>query len=103
MEEIVKSLTRIAIDRSKNPYIRFILKKNQKQLKMKAYKELTIELFLHSIGKNKSVLRTQLTVNTAGVDENMVWELMEPVFTYEVIKWAMSKEWEDLIDEYKME
>lgn len=42
MEEIIRALTRLAIERTKNPFIRFIVRKTSKQLKIKAYKELTL-------------------------------------------------------------
>ena len=103
MEEIVRSLTRLAIERTKNPFIRFIVRKNSKQLKVKAYKELTLELFLHSKGKNTSVLKIQQSVNTSGTDDSKIWDLMEPFFTYEVLKWAISGEGKEAIDEYRME
>ena len=40
MEEIIRALTRLAIERTKNPFIRFIVRKTSKSLKIKAYKEL---------------------------------------------------------------
>lgn len=103
MEEIVKALTRLVIDRTKNPFIRFIIKKTSKQLKIKAYKELTLELFLHSEGKNTLVLKIQQPINTSGVEDSKVWSLMEPFFAYEVLKWVMSEEGKEVIDAHKME
>lgn len=103
MEEIVRSLTRLAVDRTKNPFIRFIVRKTIKQLKIKAYKELTLELFIHSEERNTLVLKVQQPINTSGTDDSKVWNLMEPFFTYEVLKWVMSEEGKEVIDGYKME
>lgn len=103
MEELVKSLTKLAIDRTKNPYIRFIIRKSIKPLKINAYKKLTVELFLHSVGKNSLVLKVQQNINTSGIDDTKMWTLMEPYFTYEVLKWTMSTEGKEVIDGYKME
>lgn len=103
MEEIIEALTRLAIERTKNPYIRFITKKTSKPLKIKAYKELKIELFLHIEGKNISILRTQQTLNISGLDDSKVWQLIEPYFIYEILKWIISDEGKEVIDEYKME
>lgn len=103
MEEIIRALTRLAIERTKNPFIRFIVRKTSKPLKIKAYKELTLELFLHSEGKNTSVLKVKQSINTSGTDDSKIWDLMEPFFTYEVLKWVMSGEGKEVIDGYKME
>lgn len=103
MEEIVRSLTRLAVDRTKNPFIRFIVRKTSKQLKIKAYKELTLELFIHSEEKNTLVLKVQQPINTSGTDDSKIWDLMEPFFTYEVLKWVMSEKGKEVIDGYKME
>lgn len=103
MEEIIESLTKLVIERTKNPFIRFIVRKTSKQLKIKAYKELTLELFLHSEGKNTPVLKIQQSINTAGTDDSKMWDLMKPFFTYEVLKWIMSEEGKEVIDGYKME
>ena len=102
MEEIIRALTRLAIERTKNPFIRFNVRKTSKQLKIKAYKELTLELFLHFAGKSTSVLKIQQSINTSGTDDSKVWDLMEPFFTYEVLKWVMSEEGKEVIDGYKM-
>lgn len=102
MEEIIKSLTRLAIERTKNPFIRFIVRKTSKPLKIKVYKELTLELFLHSERKNTLVLKIQQSINTSGTDDSKVWDLMEPFFTYKVLEWIMSEEGKEVIDGYKM-
>ena len=103
MEELVKSLTKLVIDRTKNPYIRFIIRKSIKPLKINAYKELTVELFLHTVGRNDLVLKVQQNINTSGTDDAKIWTLIEPHFTYEVLKWIMSTEGKEVIDGYKME
>lgn len=103
MEEIISALTKLAIERTMNPFIRFIVRKTSKPLKIKAYKELTLELFLHSEGKNTSVLKVQQSINTSGIDDSKIWNLMEPFFTCEVLKWVMSEEGKEMIDGYKVE
>ena len=52
MRELVIALTKIVTDITSNPYLKFIIKKNSETQKIKAYKKLTIELYLHMPGKN---------------------------------------------------
>lgn len=103
MEQIVKVLTELIINKTKNPYIRFILKKDYKQMKLKAYREFSIELFLHYKGDNKLVLKTSHTANTSGTPEDSLWKMVDSLFVYDILKWALSKEWENLVNEYAME
>lgn len=103
MEQIVKVLTELIINKTKNPYIRFILKKDYKQMKLKAYREFSIELFLHYKGDNKSVLKTSHTENTSGTPNDSLWKMVDSLFVYDILKWALSKEWENLVNEYAME
>ena len=49
------------------------------------------------------MLKVQQSINTSGTDDSKIWDLMEPFFTYEVLKWAMSGEGKEVIDGYKME
>lgn len=103
MKEFINSLTRYIIERTKNPYLRFILKKNSKQQKMKAYKKLSLELFLHTPGKNIRCLTLQRIENVAGIDEQMVWDIMEPHFYYEILKWLKSENYGKLEESLQME
>lgn len=103
MEDLVKVLSKILIDETKNPYLRFIVKKNKRQLKLKAFNELKVELFLHTVGRNRLILTEQQTVNTSGMDDNMVWKVMEPYLIHSIMKFVMSEDFKKLIDEYKME
>lgn len=103
MKEFINSLTRHIIERTKNPYLRFILKKNSEQQKVKAYKRLSLELFLHTPGKNIRCLTLQRTENVAGIDEQMVWNLMEPYFYDEILKWLKSEDYGRLEKSLQME
>lgn len=103
MKAFINSLTRYIIERTGNPYLRFILKKNSKQQKMKAYKKLSLELFLHTPGKNIKCLTLQRIENVAGIDEQMVWDLMEPHFYYEILKWLKSEDYGRLEESLQME
>lgn len=103
MEQIIKVLTELIINKTKNPYIRFILKKDYKQMKLKAYREFSIELFLHYKGDNKLVLKTSHTENTSGTPNDSLWKMVDSLFVYDILKWTLSKEWESLVNEYAME
>src|SRR5574344_979190 len=100
MEQIVKVLTELIINKTKNPYIRFILKKDYKQMKLKAYREFSIELFLHYKGENKLVLQTSHTETTSGTTNASLWKMVDSLFVYDILKWTLSKEWENLVNEY---
>ena len=103
MEQIIKVLTELIINKTKNPYIRFILKKDYKQMKLKVYKEFSIELFLHYKGDNKLVLKASHTANTSGTPNDSLWKMVDSLFVYDILKWTLSKEWENLVNEYAME
>lgn len=70
---------------------------------MKAYKKLSLELFLHTPGKNIRCLTLQRIENVAGIDEQMVWDLMEPHFYYEILKWLKSEDYGKLEESLQME
>lgn len=103
MEEFTDALTRLVYEHTNNPYIRFIVKRNMEQMKIKAYKSLSIELFLHVPGKNMRCITVKRTLNISNIDEKTIWSEVEREFYYTALNWIKSKEFKDITDEYKME
>lgn len=103
MRELVDSLTRYAIEKTGNPYIRFILKKNSEGQMIKAFRKLTIDMFLHVPGKNIKCITCQNIVNIAGIEEDMVWKKMESVFYDGFIRWIAEGKMEETLNGIQME
>lgn len=103
MRELVIALTKIATDITGNPYLKFIIKKDSKTQQIKAYKKLTIELYLHIPGKNIKCVEYSQNVNTSNIDEDRIWREVEPYFYYEVIKWIMDNKLKETLDGLQME
>lgn len=103
MRELVIALTKLATDITGNPYLKFIIKKNSKVQQIKAYKKLTIELYLHIPGKNIKCVEYSQNVNTSNINEEKIWKEVEPYFYYEVIKWIMDNKLKETLDGIQME
>lgn len=103
MKELVIALTKLAIDITGNPYLKFIIRKNSKVLQIRAYKKLTIELYLHIPGKNIKCVEYSQNVNTSNIDEERIWGEVEPYFCYEVIRWVMDNRLKETLDGIQME
>ena len=101
MKDIVESLNRIIIEETGNPTVRFILKSNIEEQKIKAYKKLSSILYLHTPGKNIECLNVSQTFNTAGILPDNVKALLEPYFYYEILKWVKSEEFDKLVNTVK--
>lgn len=103
MRELVIALTKLATEITGNPYLKFIIKKNSETQKIKAYKKLTLVLYLHVPGKNIKCIEYSQNVNTSNIDEERIWKEVEPCFFYEVIKWVMGGKLEELFNGLQME
>lgn len=104
MKNIIKVLDKLFTEKTKNPYIRFIIKRNVKEEKIKAFKTYRIELYLHSPDKNVKIITTQELINTTLFsNESIIWDHIESYFMYEVLKLMLSDNIKELIDEYTME
>lgn len=103
MKNIIDSITKLFKDRTNNDDIKFIIRKQTRKLKVNAYKEFIIEVYLHSNNTNILVLEISKIFNTSSVQKEEEWTLIEPYFTYKVIEWCMSNEANRIINEYKME
>lgn len=103
MRELVIALTKLATEITGNPYLRFIIKKNSEAQKIKAYKKLTLVLYLHVPGKNIKCIEYSQNANTSNIDEERIWKEVEPYFFYEVIKWVMGGKLEELLNGLQME
>lgn len=103
MRELVIALTKLATEITGNPYLKFIIKKNSETQKIKAYKKLTLTLYLHIPGKNIKCIEYSRNVNTSNIDEERIWKEVEPYFFYEVIKWVMKGSLEELFNGLQME
>lgn len=104
MKDIIKVLDRIIVEKTKNPYLRFILKKNIREEKIKAFKTLSVELYLHNPGHNRRIITVQSTVNSSHfTDDSDMWNTINEQFIYEVFKLLLSNDLNSIIDEYTME
>lgn len=103
MKELIQSLNRLLLEKSRNPYAKFIEKKSIVPEQFKAYKRMTIELYLHIPNKNIKCVAAQVSVNTSNLSENLIWREAETHFCYEVIKWIMSGGFKETIDGLQVE
>lgn len=103
MKNLIDTLTRLAIEITGNPYIRFIIKRNEEQLRLKAYKKLTIELYLHIPKKNIKCFTVNETVNTANLDKNDFITAIESEFYYRLFKWFNEGEFKNILNGIPME
>ena len=49
------------------------------------------------------MLKTSHTENTSGTPNDSLWKMVDSLFVYDILKWTLSKEWENLVNEYAME
>lgn len=103
MRELVIALTKLTTEITGNPYLKFIIKKNSETQKIKAYKKLTLVLYLHVPGKNIKCIEYSRNANTSNIDEERTWKEVEPYFFYEVIKWVMGGKLGELLNGLQME
>lgn len=103
MKNLIDSITAVSVDKTKNPMLRFIVKKNVIELKLKAFKKLSIQLYLHVPGKNIKCLSLEQNVNCSGVSKEDIWSLAEPYFFNEIIKWIMSDDYKNTLEEIRNE
>lgn len=103
MKELIESLTRYSIEKTGNPYVRFILKRNSEGQMIKAFKKLTFELFLHIPGKNIRCITVQSIDNVAGIDEDRMWKKVETLFYEQLIRWIAEGKMEETLNGVQME
>lgn len=103
MKNLIDALTQLVVNYTKNPYIRFIAKKNTEVQSIKAYKNLKIELFLHTPGKNIKCLECSNIVNTSNISEELLWTQAEPHFYNNILSWIFSGKLKEFIDGLQME
>lgn len=103
MKNLIDALTQLAIEYTKNPYIRFIFKKSTEPQSIKAYKNLKIELFLHTPGKNIKCLESSNIVNTSNISEGLLWAQAEPHFYQNILSWTFNGGLKEFLDGLQME
>lgn len=103
MKNLINALTKVTIDSTENPMLRFIIRKNISELKLKAFKKLSIQLYLHTPGKNIKCLSLEQNVNCSGIDKDDIWDLAEPYFFNEILRWIMSDDYKNVLREVSNE
>lgn len=98
MKEFVDSLTGRFIKDSKNPYARFIIKKNIYDTNINAYKKYRVELYLHIPNRNIKCFDVEVTAKQEDIND-----AVRKVFWDRIIEFLTEGDYGNLCRETSME
>lgn len=82
MKDFVDALTGKFIKDSKNPYARFILKKNIYDTSINAYKKYKVELYLHIPDKNIKCLVAEVIAKQEDINDAIRGEFYNKIIEF---------------------
>lgn len=85
MKEFVDSLTGRFIKDSKNPYARFIIKKNIYDTPINAYKRYKVELYLHIPNKNIKCFAVEINAKQEEMNDIIKREFYDRIIEFLVM------------------
>ena len=103
MKDIVDSLNGMLQDITKDPYMRFVVKKNVEMTKFGAFRKYIVTLYLHIPGKNIECLEYTTVLNMSNLSSESIDREIRNGFLHVLLAWIYKGKMKEVIDGLQME